>query len=345
MARILYGVQGDSNGHINRSLTVAEILAGHELLFVGGGTAAKARDAGYNYEPMPLMGMQVRDNAVQVLPTFLDLAGKWAGQRKWLRRLRGIISAFDPDLILTDYEYFTPRAARALGRPCLSLDHQHVLSRTVCETPPGQRFSRLLTTTLMKYFIPGLHGSLITSFHQPPLIDPERDALFGVLPRSDVSGMEAEAGEHVTMYLPGCDPEKICGLFGPRRRECRVYGLGFLPERGNVKFLPASRGGFLQDLASSAYVVCCGGHGLLTEALLFGKPCLCFPGRLLYEQFWNCHFVQKNGYGRYYPDFDVAPGIVDAFEAGLDAFAARIKAQSFNGRRQLRDRLNALLGS
>lgn len=345
MARILYGVQGDSNGHITRSLTVAEMLAGHEVLFVGGGTASKALEAGYAFEPLPVMGMQVRDNAVQVVPTFLDLAGKWMGQRKWVRRLGEIIRAFDPHLIVTDYEYFTPRAAMALGRPCLSLDHQHALSRTLYKTPPGQGFSRMLTTTLMDFFLPGLGSCLISSFHQPPLLAPERDALFGVLPRLDALERKAEAGDHVVMYLPGCDPEKICALFGSRRDECRVYGLGRLPERGNVKFLEPSREGFLQDLASAAYAVCCGGHGLLTEALLFGKPCLCFPGRLLYEQFWNCHFVQENGYGRYYSTFDLAPQIVDDFEAHLDRFAARIRSRDFNGRPQLRERLDSLLDS
>ncbi|MDL2291463.1 hypothetical protein LJC09_05110, partial [Desulfovibrio sp. OttesenSCG-928-F20] len=137
MAKILYGVQGDNNGHISRSLCVAELLAGHELLFVGGGVARLAIDAGYAFEEMPVMGIEVRDNKIAVLPALVDAVKKRVGQKRWVERLAQIVRAFDPDLILTDCEYFTPRAAKLSGRPCYSLDHQRVLSHTSYRTDPA----------------------------------------------------------------------------------------------------------------------------------------------------------------------------------------------------------------
>ncbi len=343
MARILYGIQGDAGGHVSRALSVAELLEGHEILFVGAGQAVKARGAGYAFEEMPLIGMLVRNNTVQMGPTVANFLRRWVTKEAWIRRLREIMTTFDPDLILTDNEFFTPRAACALGRPCLSLDHQHVLSRTRYATPPGQRLNRAAATALMRFFLPDLASRLIVSFHRPPLIDPERDAAFGTLPRSDALALQAEPGDHVVMYLPGCDREKILALFGKRRRECRVYGLGEQPGQGNVRFCESGREPFLIDLASAAYVVCCGGHGLLTEALVFGKPCLCFPGSGLYEQFWNCWFMRENGYGTFYPSFDQDLRIVDDFEVCLENYAARIAKQDCNGREDLRAHLNMLL--
>ena len=344
MAKILYGVQGDNNGHINRSLCVVELLAGHELLFVGGGAARRAADAGYAFEEVPVVGIKVRDNKLDIVPTLTDVVKKRAGQKQWVERLCRIARAFDPDLILTDYEYFTPRAARLLDRPCYSLDHQHVLSRTSYRTSPAWPLRRFIAVSTMNMSLPGLNGSLICSFHQPPLLDPERDAIFGTLPRADALAMRPEDGGHALMYLPGCNVEAVCGLFGGRKRQYRIYGLGALPEKGNLLFCAPSREGFLADLASAAYAISCGGHGMLTEALLFGKPCLCFPNRFLYEQFWNAHFVQKNGYGSYLTSFAAPRGTVDAFEASLEAYRQNILAVDFDGRAVLKQRLDALLG-
>lgn len=343
MARIFYGVQGDAGGHISRSLAVAEMLSGHEFLFAGAGAAARARDAGHAFEPLPWAGTHVRDNAIQVGATLRDFGIALATQGKWVRRLGEIITAFDPHLILTDYEFFTSRAARRLGRPCLSLDHQHVMTRTVHPTPPGQWFNRRATRVAMRLLLPGVDGSLISSFHQPPLIDPERDRIFGTLPRSDVPALRPRDGEHVLAYLPDCDTRKVTALFGSRRREYRIYAQGRRREQGNLKFREPGRERFLEDLASAAYVVSCGGHGLLTEAFYLGKPCLCFPRRGIYEPLWNSYFVQQSGYGRYYTSFDIPAGAIDDFEASLDAYKARIVARNFDGRAELKVHLEDLL--
>ena len=343
MARIFYGVQGDAGGHISRSLAVAELLPEHEFLFAGAGAAIKARDAGYAFEPLPWAGTHVRDNAIQVGATLRDFGLALVTQGKWVRRLGEIITAFDPHLILTDYEFFTSRASRRLGRPCLSLDHQHVMTRTMHHTPPGQWFNRRATRVAMRLLLPGVDGSLISSFHQPPLIDPERDTIFGTLPRSDVPVLRPSDGDHVLAYLPDCDTRKVVALFGSRRREYRIYAQGKRREQGNLKFREPSRGQFLEDLASAAYVVSCGGHGLLTEAFHLGKPCLCFPRRGIYEPIWNSYFVQQSGYGRYYTSFDIPSGAMDDFEASLDTCKARIAARNFDGRAELTIHLEALL--
>lgn len=343
MARIIYAVQGDHNGHINRALSVAELLPGHEILFVGGGNALRAREAGYACEEMPFMHMQVKGNSIKVVPTFAGFIRNRLEQSGWLKRLRQIISAFDPDLVLTDCEYYTPRAALALGLPCYSLDHQHVLSRTLYSTGPGQSLSRYNALLFQRMFLPGLKGSLIVSFHRPPLKSPERDAIFGIVPRSDATELKASSEGHVLMYLPGCDLKKIERLFKGRKRQCRIYGHGALPSSGNLLFRAPSRSGFLEDIASADYVVCCGGHGTLTEALLLGKPCLCFPGRFVYEQYWNSFFVQQKGYGLFFPSMDIGGQALEPFEMKLEHYAQTIAKQDFDGRKALSARLEALL--
>ncbi|MDR1947584.1 MAG: hypothetical protein LBQ51_10535 [Desulfovibrio sp.] len=349
MARILYGVQGDANGHISRALAAAELFSGHEWLFAGGGAAAQARDAGHAYEALPMIATEVRGNRVRILPSLLNMGRVIAGRDAWVRKVGEIIRSFDPDLILIDYEYFIPRAANALGRHWFSLDHLHMIVRSQAPRIAGQTPARLMMTTAMRVYMPAPERCLLVSFHAQPLLYPLRDELFAPLPRSDaVSAGVASAGHdpggHALVYLPGCDLGAIIASFGSRRREFKIYGHGARPASGNLSFRPAGRESFLEDLASCAYVVSYGGHGLLSEALFLGKPCLCLPLRFQYEQHWNAYFVQQNGYGRYLPSFDIPPRALDAFEHSLEDCSRRITAGNFDGRQRLRQRLGALLG-
>jgi uncharacterized protein (TIGR00661 family) len=343
MARIVYGVQGDSNGHIRRSLTVAELLNGHEILFAGGGAVFRAREHGFTHEPLPLLATPSRRNRVDLIGTAVSCGRAIADRSRWIRRLADVIRSFDPALVITDYEYFTPLAAARAGRRCISLDHQHVLTRTVYEPPPDQRVSRWLAEAAITHVMSRASRFLMSSFHHPPVRDPARDELFGTLPANDVLGLASVDGEHGVVYVRGGDLDRIRTLLGGRRREYRVYGFGRAPEWKNLRFRTPSREGFLQDLASCAYVVSNGGHGLLSECLVLGKPTLCFPTRLHYEQYWNGVHIARNGYGACHMRLDIPRDAVDAFESGLNRYRAAIAARDFCGREPLRTRLEALI--
>ncbi|HSO60905.1 MAG TPA: glycosyltransferase family protein [Desulfobacterales bacterium] len=343
MARIFYGVQGDSNGHISRALTVAELLQGHEILFAGGGAVVRAREHGYAHEPLPLLATLSRNNKVDLLATARVCGSAICGRSKWIRRLSEIITAFDPALIITDYEYFTPLAAKQNGRMSVSLDHQHVITRTVYEPPPGQRISRLLTEMAIEFVIGNASRFLMSSFHHPPVRDSRRDELFGTLTRSDVLSLRPEQGEHAVVYVRGGDLNKIRNLFQGRKREYRIYGFGKVQEQKNLRFRDLSREGFLKDLASCAYVVSNGGHGLLSESLHLCKPTLCFPTLLAYEQYWNGIHIQRNGYGACHMRLDISPEAVGTFESRLERFRKNIAVHDFCGREALRVRLENLL--
>jgi uncharacterized protein (TIGR00661 family) len=343
MARIVYGVQGDSNGHISRALTVADLLTGHEILFVGGGSVARARGHGYAHEPLPLLATPLRGHKVDLFATAKGCAGSIGGRSKWIRRLSEIITSFDPALIITDYEYFTPLAARQIGRTCVSLDHQHVITRTVYEPPPDQRISRFMTEMAITFVLSNASRFLISSFHHPPVRDSRCDELFGTLVRSDVLNLTSAEGAHAVVYVRGGDLGKIRNLFQGRKREYRIYGFGRLPEQKNLRFRDFSRAGFLKDLASCAYVVSNGGHGLLSESLHLRKPTFCFPTRLHYEQYWNGIHIQRNGYGACHMRLDISPEAVGAFESHLERFRENITRRDFCGREALRARLENLL--
>src|SRR5208337_2366190 len=105
MARILYALMGDARGHMNHALMVAQGLSRHEFLFVGGGTTTDLRSLGYNVEEVPFAATYYKNNSVDIPSTVGNALKVFGESRKIVRRLCEIIAAFDPNLIISDYEY------------------------------------------------------------------------------------------------------------------------------------------------------------------------------------------------------------------------------------------------
>jgi len=88
---------------------------------------------------------------------------------------------------------------------------------------------------------------------------------------------------------------------------------------------------FLADLARCAYVVCGGGHTLISEALCLGKPVLAIPVVGMFEQFLNAHYLQRNGLGDHAPMAAFSDSTLRDFEGRLDSFRDRVRQRDFVG--------------
>ncbi len=358
-ARIAYGVMGDSRGHVSRSQAVAQTLlarnADHEIRFFGGGAVAElatAEQGGFHVTPLPMLETVLRGGRVDPVATARHAVGVLLRRRQILNTLRRDLEAFQPDLVISDYEYFTPRAARELGAPTVSLDHQHVITHTRHDPPEGDAMSRLLTSQLILRLYSAASRFMISSFFQPPAKDPTTTTVFppilraaaAAIPRSD-----AVTGEHLLVYARGADSRWLEETLAAASRPAIVYGFGARPDHGRIRFKANSLHGFLDDLRTAAGVVSNGGHSLLSEALHLGKPVLAFPTGLFYEQHVNAVFLERLGYGLCCvccgKHADPAPSreAVRAFETALPAMRETIAAAAFHGNHAAAAALEALL--
>ena len=341
MGRILYGVMGDAGGHVSRSLAIVQQLKEHEVVFVGGGRVAELSQAGYSVVAIPTLGTVLRDQRVDTVRTAAHAVDVLRRAPSVMARLTATIREYDPDLILTDYEYFLPRAARRLGRPCVSIDRQHAL--TLCRYQPlaGHRFSRALTSGVIRALYSAASHYLICSFAPMQPLDSATTEVLPPVLRGEVLAVEPGEGDHALVYMRDAPLAWVRSHLGGRRRRFIVYGFGIDREEGNLCFRRNSSGRFLADLASCAYVISNGGHNVISEALYFKKPLLCFPVRLFYEQLLNAHLLAEWGYGAW-SEAD-AGAAVEAFEAGLPQFQARAAARAPWDNRAIASRLQALM--
>lgn len=343
MARILYGIMGDARGHLSRSLSVVQHMRGHEFLFVGGGTVLELRQQGYDVLELPMLATLYKNTSVDFSATVTNALRVLAGRNAVVSRLAREVANYDPHLIISDYEYFLPLAARKLGRPCVSLDHQHVLTHCAYEAPPSQRMNRLLTFFPIKYLYSNASRFLVSSFYELPPINAESTEVFPPILRKTVRERTSRPGEHVLVYTSGGAYKALMPYLETLGRTCLVYGFGDIPDKGRILFKPHSEHGFLEDLASCRYVISNGGHNLISEALFYGKPVLCLPIHFLYEQFLNGYFLKEFGFGEFCMDPGAIHQVLQLMEDNLDNHVQRIRQYNFWGNDQVASRLEAMI--
>jgi len=344
MARILYALMGDARGHMNHALMVAQGLNRHEFLFVGGGKAVYLKSLGYSVEEVPFAATFYKNNRVDIPVTVGNAVKIFSGRKKILKRLVEIITAFDPDLIISDYEYFTPLAARALGRDCVSFDHQHIVTHCRYEPPPIQRLGRWMLKFIANRFYSNCSRFIIISFFRLPPLDASMTEVLPPLIRKSVAEHSPTEGDHVLVYQTSATFSKLFPVLEEMKSRFVIYGFGALPPRRNMEFKAVSDHGFLEDLASSRYCIVNGGHNVISEALFLGKPVFCFPIGGAYEQFINAYFVQQLGFGEYSISSKPIKAMLDGFELRLAHYGDSIRQGDFYGNEVVRRRLEELIG-
>ena len=170
MSRICYGLMGDARGHLSRALAIAQEMPHHEFLFIGGGKVQILKERGYRVEEIPMISTVIRNNRVDFAATLAHDLISLGRLGPAIKKVMGLIKAYDPQVIISDYEFVTPRAAKLMGRPCVSLGNEHLFTQCVYDPPPGQRLSRNLTCFSVRHLFQRrqpLSGPVVSSATPP----------------------------------------------------------------------------------------------------------------------------------------------------------------------------------
>lgn len=191
------------------------------------------------------------------------------------------------DLVISDYEPITVRAARYRQMPCIGIGHQYAFCHDVPE-----RGANMVTRAIMQTFAPvttpiGLHWHHFGQPILPPIVDLAHE----LKPQGDVEN-------HVLVYLPFEAQPPLLKLFKQfPHLEFHVYAPDLTwSDDGNVHTRPPSRDGFQSDLVNSQWVICNAGFELISEALQLGKQIMAKPLEGQMEQLSNAAALEQLGY-------------------------------------------------
>ncbi len=340
-------MHGTGHGHAVRALTIARHFRQHDFWFISHGTGAAILGREFPVVELASLVTVVHQQRVRPVATLRSNVKAAVGWRRLVGRYIKVVEQIRPDAVLADYELFLPLACRRLGLPCLNIDHQHVI--TACRhpsVPRSQRLSYLTTYLIIRCLYSFASQYLVTSFFRPPVKKGLMNLkLASPLLRAGVLARQPRPGEHVVAYQGYSTFQRFFPFLSSIPRPVYVYGFNLDKQEGNLIFKPTSEDGFLDDLASCAYVVCGGSHSLISEALYYGKPVFAFPIKDAFEQFINAFYLEHLGYGSYCLDFKPSPGLVAAFESKLPDFRRCLEEQSFNGNPEIFAALESFIAS
>ena len=304
--RILYGVTGEGLGHTMRARVVGHHLAarGHQVLFAASGRALAVLSR--EFDVLPIAGFELVYGRGH-LRRAASLAHNVARAPTSLKRNLGAAleeaKRYDPQVVLTDFDSFAHGVGKLLGRPIVSVDHHHVIDRFVHPTRVRKRLgaSWSATRAVVRAKTPGCDHYLVSSFFAPvprPRLAP-RTTLVGPILRPEIERATPRAAEHFVVYQTSAtDPALLAALSKVPARFV-LYGRGERDARPapNVDARAFDEAQFVEDLATSRGLVSHGGHTALAEAVVLGKPVLCFPLRNHGEQELNAAYLAEMGLG------------------------------------------------
>jgi len=312
MARIAYGLSGEGRGHATRVGTVVDKLRDeHQFLLLASGVAYDflsnryARQSNVQVCRIPGLEFQYQGqrldyfkSVVRSLPFIMNLRKNVGEVAERLRR-------FEPDLAITDFEPLTPRAARQLGIPLVSFDHQHFLAVSrLSELPWQLRLKGWAIGLSVRLFCSGQQETIVSSFFTAPLRrGVRRVRQVGVLLRPEILRAQSVDHGHLLVYLRRFAKQNLIEALRTCGRTVRIYGVGLRPDDGNLSFHNIDDAAFVRDMASCHAVISNAGNQLVGESLYLRKPFLALPESGNVEQALNAHFLERSGGGIAY-DYD-----------------------------------------
>lgn len=287
--RIAYGVMGYGRGHAMRTAAVLPTLTGqHEVTVLAGGDAHAALA-----EPCARLGLDL----VRI-PTIGYVYGQDGRHSNWLtfsrnfslmndlligghgsRRVEDTFVRRGIELVISDSEAWTHRAARRLGIPRISFDHVGIMA--YCR-PRFARVDRLRgpRDALGYLYLMGQpERALVSSFYPAP---PRRDTtrLVGPILQDDLLQTTPVTGDYLLAYFnKGAHQYRAHTERALRdlKLPVIVYGTAHRGPRDNLDFRAPGRAGFVRDLAGCRAVISTAGNQLISEAIHLAKPLLVLP--------------------------------------------------------------------
>ncbi len=302
MVKILYSVNGHGRGHSSRSEVVIEHLKdqGHDVRIVASDKATEY--LGRRWEIIDIFGLAFayKEGAVDVKSTLhKNVKGVLKKGADSYRDLHRVVKKFQPDLIISDFEPFVPRAAKNI--PCVSIDHQGVLTKENVEFPAGWVKDYLVARCGALAMTPKASHYVVTSFfHAPPLDDAKGEVVqVGPILRSEVLEQKPKYEGHLLLYVTTPESGQLIDLLKDAGVPVIAYGFNRESVEKNITFKKPSVKGFLADLSSSSGVIANGGYTLISEAIFLGKPVYAFPLVNQFEQMLNAYYLQRMGLGMF----------------------------------------------
>ena len=219
-------------------------------------------------------------------------------------KIRKIIQEFKPDIVITDFEAFSARAANLFHIPLISIDNITIIKLTKVPYNLLNYNLYLLTKTSIDAFVSFADHYFVTSFFKLPLKHKRHKGKVSFVPailRDGIVKAKAKAKnkDHVMVYqTTQTNKLLVPSLLACKDEKFIYYGYSEEKKLKNITFRKFSEKDFINDMATAKAVITNGGFTFMSEAIYLSKPILSNPIAGQYEQHVNALMIEKKGYGK-----------------------------------------------
>jgi uncharacterized protein (TIGR00661 family) len=345
--KIAYGVMGYGRGHAMRTLSVLPaLMRSHDITVFAGGDAhdvlaplfptVRIPTIGYRYNRRGShsVGKTIAENAAPMADLLLRGLGCETVERE--------LKARAIDLVISDSEAWTHRAARRLSIPRISFDHVGIIAYCKPHFPADLWLTGMRDAIGYRALMGIPDRILIASFYPADPAYPGM-RMVGPMLRDEVRRMQPCEGDYLLCYLNQGQHQFLSQVEHTLRLldlPVVIYGTPFRGEVENLDFRAPSNDGFIHDLAHCRAVLSTAGNQLIGEAIHLGKPILAAPEDA-FEQRLNAHMVERMGVGMRANLSTLSPSDVDRFLGNQSFYLSNLRQEQSAG--DGRDRALAIL--
>lgn len=308
MKKVLIGICGIGNGHINRQISVIKELQDKKKEVVVAVTENKVKLLKETFPKLKIICIHIpwitcHENGID----FKDCLEKYDTSKidyfkEFLTFSKQVEMAFNakPDLIISDYEPNVAQYAYANNKPLLCMEQQakflYIKEREIPAYSIQEEIYRL------NYFFPKVDYRLISSFFYLPIKQKNVKMMPPII--KNIEKQEKIKQKGLIYLSPYChEKEQFLNILNLASKlkefTFTIYtDLEFFEYKAyaHMKFKPFGKT-FTKDLASASFLITSSGHQLISEAIANEIPLYLFPLNT-YEQNYNCLMVVKNNFGK-----------------------------------------------
>lgn len=340
--KILLGICGIGNGHINRQRQIIDKLLSYDVDLVLAVPSNAYERMTIHYPTLKILPVYVpwvycNNDGIDFQRTInsyvSDKKDLFESFLKFAILVQEAFDGFNPDFVMTDYEPNVAQFAYATNIPLICLDQHSKFLAMPHDIINGCAIK--IETSRLNFFFPKADTRYVSTFFE---ISPSRaDYNIVVLPPivKNLKRQETYCERKVLVYFSTYTQNpffytKVMEMIKkyPTFNFVIYTDLEFDNYRNssNITFKPISDD-FNNDLLDCSFIISPGGHQLISEAIYLGIPMMVFPLNT-YDQNCCCRAVTDNNLGKMLSDFSIEE--FDSFLEEIERFRENIKTYRMN---------------
>jgi uncharacterized protein (TIGR00661 family) len=342
--RIIYAACGEGMGHAIRTSVVLEHLKkDNEVVVFASGRAFEFLAEKFD-DVYKIYGFNTvyENNAVNDKKTFIKAMKTLPRDVKDnIRLLYNIANEFKPDLIISDFEFYSNILSKIIRVPMISIDNMHVITHCKIDVPRKYSRDKLKAEGVVRSFIMRPQKYIITSYFYPEIKNKDKVSIFPPILREEILNLKPTKGDHVLVYQTSTSNKNLIEILKKINENFIVYGFEMEKKDKNLIFRKFNEDQFFSDLGSCKAVLANGGFTLISESIYLKKPVLSIPVKGQFEQILNAIYLERLGYGEFHEELGV--DILEHFLSKLDIYNKSLESYRQDGNNALLKELDSLI--